>query len=647
MSQRDQNKTTSLWYFFGLAVFFMLIFIYEPSFRGPPLFDDMPGVFENYALRNLSTLSDIWAFCPQRFLSSLSFALNFATTGTDTYFFHITNLVIHIFTCLFLFGFLFSLQFSPRLSPNLKAVPYHWVAAVSAAIFALHPQNSQAVAYIWQRNSSLCGMFYAAALCYYALALTKSRNAKYFLLSWTAAISSMFCKENSFTLPFALFLTELFFAGLAPWSFDQWKRFFLERSSWMIFGMLLCVIPLTMYFFDSLPLQHIQSIDKTSKLLWWQYALTQTYVIPKYVFMFFVPLNFTLDYDIIPVRSLGDVSVFPILALLGAVFGAWWVRKRCPLITFGITLFLLCHAVESSFVPLEDLMFDHRSYIPNFGMSVFLVGVLVELKIPMKVWGAIAFAICFGLGFLTRERAKIWGSHDAIYWEASKRSPLKARPIASLADIALAEGRYEDAKTLYQKAIELQPDYWKFYNNLGAAEMDSRGNHRLAKEYFTKAQNLNKWNNPQPLINLGNLASDEQNWKEAASYYQQACALGITDGLAQYRYIELLVNQGQLIEAQIFLQKQDSQKLYSTPDGATAIALFQASAREYDRALMAIDQAIFLNPKQSFFHRMRGKILYALKRTQEAKDAFRKAMSLSPHGDPESEQVLRKLEGGG
>ncbi|MCY0536413.1 hypothetical protein, partial [Klebsiella pneumoniae] len=58
--------------------------------------------------------------------------------------------------------------------------------------------------------------------------------------------------------------------------------------------------------------------------------------------------------------------------LTGASLAA---RKRAPSIPAGWFFFLVAHLVESSFLPLE-MYYEHRNYLPSFGLLLAATGLL-------------------------------------------------------------------------------------------------------------------------------------------------------------------------------------------------------------------------------------------------------------------------------
>ena len=138
------------------------VLAYCGSFSGPFIFDDVPNIVENQTLRHLWP---IWpALSPPagagvggRPLLNLSFAINFAVGGTRVQGYHALNLIIHILAGLILFGLVRRTLLRPGLPAGVSA-DADLLALLVALLWALHPLQTEAVAYVSQRAESLMGL---------------------------------------------------------------------------------------------------------------------------------------------------------------------------------------------------------------------------------------------------------------------------------------------------------------------------------------------------------------------------------------------------------------------------------------------------------------------------------------------------------
>jgi hypothetical protein len=89
-----------------------------------------------------------------------------------------------------------------------------------------------------------------------------------------------------------------------------------------------------------------------------------------------VPVNQNLDYEYAVAKTL---FAFPtLLSLTGhiAVVGlAFWLYKKkgWVLIPFGVAWFYITLSPTQSFVPVKDVIFEHRLYLPSVGFFLVVV----------------------------------------------------------------------------------------------------------------------------------------------------------------------------------------------------------------------------------------------------------------------------------
>lgn len=111
-------------------------------------------------------------------------------------------------------------------------------------------------------------------------------------------------------------------------------------------------------------------------------------------------------------------------ALLAA---ALWLRKRLPLFAFGVLWWFAGQSLLSTFVPLE-LVYEHRNYLPDWGVFLALFGLLFTWSPPdterrgtlrlLTVGGMLALIALYGV--FTAIRAQIWGNpYRLAYFEAT------------------------------------------------------------------------------------------------------------------------------------------------------------------------------------------------------------------------------------
>ena len=135
------------------AIIAATVAAYVNVLTGPLVLDDTGTIADNASLRHLAT-----AWHPPgngipvsgRPVANLSFALNYAISGTAPWSYHLANLAIHLLAALTLLGVV-----RRTLLPRFGAKPAFALALAVALLWAVHPLQTSAVSYLSQRVESL------------------------------------------------------------------------------------------------------------------------------------------------------------------------------------------------------------------------------------------------------------------------------------------------------------------------------------------------------------------------------------------------------------------------------------------------------------------------------------------------------------
>ena len=204
------------------------------SFRGPFIFDDLPAIVENATIRTLAlpiALAPPHSGQPAggRPLVNFSFALNWALGGTDVRGYHALNLAIHVLAALTLFGVVRRTLRSRPLAAKFAADATPLAFAV-AALWTLHPLQTESVTYISQRAESLAGLFLLLTL-YASIRGVDSRTpARWHALAVITCLLGMATKEVMYAAPLLVLLYDRIF-------FARTFREALRRRPWFYSGL--------------------------------------------------------------------------------------------------------------------------------------------------------------------------------------------------------------------------------------------------------------------------------------------------------------------------------------------------------------------------------------------------------------------------
>lgn len=455
---------------------------YANAWRGEFVFDDVRHVRDNPVLRDLSAFGwngAGWRALPNRGVAYLSFALNYRVGGSGPVGYHAVNIAIHLLNAALVYALVVAAFRAPRLARSRLADQARAVGLVAAVLFVAHPIQTQAVTYVVQRMTSLAATFYLAAVVLYArwrlLARGRSRwaSAGAYVGVLLCAVLAMKTKEIAFTLPFAIALYELTF--FEP---DGHRL----RRIWPILATA-AIVPLSVLSTASggadatATSAALAATRVQSDLGRLDYLATQVSVIVTYLFMLLAPVGQNIDHDYPIYRSFLAPEVFTGLAVLAAFAGAGaWAyartggRARNPadpalrLVGFCIAWWFLTLSVESSIIPIVDVINEHRVYLPSVGFFVAAgIGILLAARRLAGADVAPRAAALAGVGVAcllaagTLARNRVWASDIALWTDAVSKSADKMRPNLNLGTALVEARRFREAEAPLRRAAQLEP----------------------------------------------------------------------------------------------------------------------------------------------------------------------------------------------
>lgn len=573
------------------SIILIIIFAFLPYiniFHVPFHFDDEHSIVKNYLIHDVSNFIDpselINTVKMSRYVGLLTFALNYNIHRLNVTGYHFFNVAIHIINGLLVYAFVLLTFRTPWLRERFgNSRLFSYLPLGAALLFVSHPLQSEAVTYIVQRFALLATLFYLLCLVLYIRSRLSEKNVvRYtlYVLSVLSAVCAMKSKEISFTLPVVITLYELFF----------FQGSIKRRVLWLIpLYATMLLIPLSLLGIDKPLAEVIGDVSEVTKvqttLSRWEYLMTQFRVIMTYLRLVFVPINQNLDYDYPVYRSFFDPNVVLSFLVLAGLFGAAMYllyrsnrsvsmdqqssAGRYRIISFGILWFFITLSVESSLIPITDVIFEHRMYLPSVGLFMALGAGLVIISERLKErWRRAEFGVTAAfmvivllLTTTTFVRNLAWRDGITLWQDVVSKSPQKARGHSNLGmyyyDKALES--YEKREYL-DKAIKhlmiatkIYPRYNEAYVNLGNA-YEALGLVDKAIEQYKIALQI-KSDDPEIFYNLGNAYYSKGLVEMAIEQYKIAISINPN-------YSDAYVNLGVAYKSRGFID--ESMKQYQT-----------------------------------------------------------------------------------
>src|SRR5512139_3520808 len=185
-----EKKLIHLWA--GAFLFLTTFLAYSSSLNGTWALDDgFIGQFQNIS----SVLNLRLGY---RKIAYLTFQVNKLIDPLHPLNYRLLNILIHIVNAMLVYRLAFLTLRLPGLRDGYGRYAYA-VSLVSAAMFALHPININAVTYIIQRMASLATMFALLAVLSYISARTSAsmaRSTGFYVAAAVFVFLAIFSKEN-------------------------------------------------------------------------------------------------------------------------------------------------------------------------------------------------------------------------------------------------------------------------------------------------------------------------------------------------------------------------------------------------------------------------------------------------------------------
>jgi protein O-mannosyl-transferase len=508
----------------------VVILIYADTLTTPFILDDISNILDNPHIRipSLSLKNVIQAGfrSPEssRPVANISFALNYYIHGFNLVGFHLVNILIHIFSGIFLYFFVKATLNTPVL--GARSQQCGWIAFFTALIWMVHPLQTQSVTYLVQRMNSLAAMFYILSMLFYVRFRLNGADRKNWPLLAGCVLFGLLAigtKQISVTLPVFIILYDwFFFQNLSV----KWTR----RHLLILVCILFLIIVISLIYLGHDPLVRIFSAYKHRDFTLLQRVLTQFRVVNFYLSLLLWPqpsiLNldhdFALSYSLThPVTTLISILIITLLITLAIL-----TAKKEPLLSYGILWFFGNLVIESSVIGLE-LVFEHRNYLPS--MFVILILVSLVFRYVKPSWLGVLFLCVVGTLFSvwTFERNKVWTDELTLYRDCAEKSPAKARPHNNLGTILLRRARLPEAIDEFQTALDLKPKYADAHYNLANA-LVKQGHLKDGIYHYSETLGLQ----PRNVKALNNMAATlviKERYAEAIVYLKKALTINPTD----------------------------------------------------------------------------------------------------------------------
>jgi Flp pilus assembly protein TadD len=502
--------------------------LYSPVLGHPFIFnyDDDTYVLNNpHVSAGLTWATFIWAVKSTEYsnwhpLTWLSHALDCQLYGLNPTGHHLTSVSIHVLNVVLLFLLL------------TRSTGATGRSLIVAALFAVHPFNVESVAWVAERKSVLCTLFFLLALGAYGWYARKPSVKRYGLVA-AMFLLALAAKPMAITLPFALLLLDFWpLSRIKGWAEPPPDPAEIDQAS--LLRLVAEKVPLLVLSAASGFVTVVASRQYNSMHL-------------------ILPLRFRLgnavcSYAMYLWRGVwpGRLAVFyphPGTALaawkvaLAAVFLAgvsalvWRMRAARPYLMTGWLWYLGILVPAIGLVQVgEQAMADRYAYIPLVGIFVMAVWGFADwadskqLGFRKQAW--VAAIILALLGIFTGDQIRYWKSADVLWLHAVNVTKDNFTADENLSAALMATDRADEAVPYLQDAVRLRPRDPAAHLNLAAAfALSSRSRDAIREYEVGLPLATDRMSLAGPYETLGRLYEQLGNYAMAIPNYEQSLSI--------------------------------------------------------------------------------------------------------------------------
>ena len=384
-------------------------------------------------------------------LMTLSFMLDAHIAGSPApYFYHLTNVLLHILTGILLLIFFKKFGVAP--------VP----SFILCLFFLVNPALAQAVAWIPGRNDSLLAVFVLASFIF-LIRYIEEKKPYLLALHILMFVLGLFAKENGIMLIPLVFFYLKFIKGI---NLKEQKT----DIGKLALGYLICILPWWFMRQAALDANNATYVGNVIKNI-----ITNAPMISQYIGKTLLPF----DLSVLP--TIKDTHyVYGIITVLFVAAAIYFTPvKRWNYIIFGMLWYFifLFPALVSPFVGLE-----HRIYVPIFGFLLLMAETkwikqmqssalaspnsrfsIQNLMIPL------GFIIVFW--FLTNNRLPVFKDRISFYKNGTETSEYGTFAYLTLGKQYEKIEQYDSAIVTYQRGLKVDSTLIMFHNNMATDYM--------------------------------------------------------------------------------------------------------------------------------------------------------------------------------
>jgi hypothetical protein len=424
--------------------------------------DDIPIIWRNPIIHDLSGIGRVFLepywpppFTPSLYrpFASVTFALQWLVGGGEPVAFRAASYLLYALTAVAVF-------YLARLRLPLV------VAAMGAALFAVHPVHVESVAVAVNQSELWVGGLACLAVWFYVRKRTGGvpLSTRDHLVLAGLYLSACLFKENALMIPGLLLAAELTLVpdgGAIRTRIAQGRRLVL----------ILALVAVGFYWVRTRVLSGSLLgtfiAEALTGLSTGERALAMLAVVPQWYRLLLWPASLQADYspgELVAQATWGADHTIGLVLLTASMLAAVLAWRRAPMITFGILWCAIAlFPVHNVLVPTGIVLAERTLFLPSVGVVLALAGTAALVlergrdRVRLGLSGAAVVLLLLGL-LRSATRHPVWSDQFGLWYKtANEDAPRSFRAHDFLAEAYFQAGQERMAEQEYELAMHFAP----------------------------------------------------------------------------------------------------------------------------------------------------------------------------------------------
>jgi tetratricopeptide (TPR) repeat protein len=334
--------------------------------------------------------------------------------------FHLLNLLIHAGATLLVFLIV------------RRLVPGVWPAAAGAAVFAVHPIQVEAVAWVSGLRDVLAGAFSLLAIWTYLRAGIRNQ-----IIAKIIFALALLSKPTAAVTPLILAIIL--------------GREFRPHIRWLALWLAMAAAVLIVAWF-------VQPSGDVYRPPIWGHPIVALDAIAFYAGKLLVPFHFLIDYGRSPDWLMAHPSAW-FAAGAAALGGLIVMAIRKPILHIAVAITLVGLLPMLGLVPFNfqyySTVADRYVYLAMLGVAVAVAAIVAA--IPRVAWIPVAI-IVISLSLLSNRQTRIWQNTTSLCANTLATNPGSVAALRILTFESLEKGNWQSALRFNDRALQTKPD---------------------------------------------------------------------------------------------------------------------------------------------------------------------------------------------